>query len=102
MYFFLFNHPTDYADFGNAQLQINHPSVFVQHTTFYVQIFGDDIYELQEELVVSLLRPNILIVPAPFKAKKTASPLNSVVKKPGDNRINFQLSSTKIIIRGGK
>ena len=51
--------------------------------------------------MVNLGRPNTLIAPEPFKAKKTASPPETVVRPPEDDQIIFQRPFTTIIIRAG-
>ena len=83
-------------------MEIKHPNVFEPKNVFEVTIIGDDLFEPQEEVMISLNRPMLLDLPAPFKASKTASPPNSVVKNVDQHLIVFQLPSTKIVLRGGK
>ena len=95
------HYPTDYQDFENGVVEVHYPNIFAPHNVFEVIIDPDDLFEPQEEIVVSLRRPNTLHPPEPFNGTKTESAENSVVRTPDDDRIIFDLQSTKIIIRGG-
>ena len=89
---------TDFRDFTGGQVIINPPGTFEQDA-LSVLVHGDDIFEPQEYLEVSLRRPR-LDLPDPFKSLHTNDSDNRV-EPPDDTDIVYQFASTVIIIRGG-
>ena len=88
--------------FESESLEVDPPNILTPQAGFFIRLFGDDIFETDEQLVITLVRPLKFQLPAPFTSDEIPSPTGSVVKPPEDERIIFDLRSTKLIIRSGR
>ena len=67
-----------------------------------VRLIGDDVFEPQEYLEVSLIGPDVNL-PEPFQPTIGGGNLQlaSTIEKPDDANLVLDLASTVIIIKGG-
>ena len=91
----------DFRGFESDSLEVLPPNILLPQAGFIIDIFGDDIFETDEQVVITLVRP-MLLLPEPFTSGKIPSPTGSVVKSLEDERIILDLRSTKLIIRSGR
>ena len=71
--------------------------MFQPQNSFTVTIFGDNVFEGDEKIVITI--DPTMRLPEPFKSTKIPYPPNSVVQAPPARNINVSLKSTTIFIR---